>query len=187
MKHEWPVLQNKWERLEIIQLREQWREEILMVQILYFIHIPTIKHFEFETIKKQQKEKRWEIKTNNHHTYTYNLIWKPHIHTGHPSGMISATPLIHDRRRRYSWCNRNKLTLRSHPTFSFVSMDSIFVCVREPIYVYIYMCDWLEQTPIINTMLHATKNVVQRVMKLGKPWHRCYVCHETNPVRGQLV
>lgn len=34
------------------------REEILMVQILYFIHIPTIKHFEFETIKKQQKEKR---------------------------------------------------------------------------------------------------------------------------------
>lgn len=23
MKHEWPVLQNKWERLEIIQLREQ--------------------------------------------------------------------------------------------------------------------------------------------------------------------
>lgn len=33
------------------------REEILMVQILYFIHIPTIKHFEFETIKKQ-KEKR---------------------------------------------------------------------------------------------------------------------------------
>lgn len=139
MKHEWPVLQNKWERLEIIQLREQWREEILMVQILYFIHIPTIKHFEFETIKKQQKEKRWEIKTNNHHTHTYNLIWKPHIHTGHPSGMISATPLIHDRRRRYSWCNRNKLTLRSYPTFSFVSMDSIFVCVREPIYVYIYV------------------------------------------------
>lgn len=92
--------------------------------------------------KKQQKEKRWEIKTNNHHTHTYNLIWKPHIHTGHPSGMISATPLIHDRRRRYSWCNRNKLTLRSYPTFSFVSMDSIFVCVREPIYVYICAIGW---------------------------------------------
>lgn len=40
-----------------VQVKKK-REEILMVQILYFIHIPTIKHFEFETIKKQQKEKR---------------------------------------------------------------------------------------------------------------------------------
>lgn len=48
-------------------------------------------------------------------------------------------------------------------------MDSIFVCVCASLYMYIYMCDWLEQTSIINTMLHATNNVVQRVMKLGKP------------------
>lgn len=60
--------------------KKQSREVILMIYILLGFTFPQyFQHFQFET---QSEKKR--TKQNNNHTYIFNLIWKPHIHTVHP-------------------------------------------------------------------------------------------------------